>query len=129
MSHPMQERTVAGLAAISISVAFTVSTARAAEPAGLDKAEVVKLVAGKTLRVEYVDPIDLELAADGKFKSLATASGIRGTGGWSVDEQGRLCLVSPSPLLNGCRTLQRGERGLGMTKPDGTGFFPISAIR
>ena len=115
--------------AIALAASFATTSSWAADPVKLGKAEVHKLVAGKTLRVEYVDPLDLELAVDGKFKSLATASGIRGTGTWSVDDQGRLCLKSPSPLLNGCRGLLRGERGLGMTKPDGTGFFAISDIR
>ena len=41
----------------------------------------------------------------------------------------RPCLKSPSPLLNGCRGVQRVVRGIGMTKPDGTGFFAISDIR
>ena len=123
----MTVRTLAAAAAIALLLAA--ASSHAAEPVPLGKAEVQKLIGGKTLRIEYVDPIDLELAADGKFKSLATASGIRGTGTWSVDEQGRLCLKSPSPLLNGCRGVQRGERGLGMTKPDGTGFFAISNIR
>ena len=123
----MKVRTLAAAAAIALLLGA--ASSRAAEPVPLGKAEVHKLVAGKTLRVEYVDPVDLDLAADGKFKSLLTASGIRGAGTWSVDDQGRLCLQSPSPLVNGCRAVQRGERGLGMTKPDGTGFFAISNIR
>ena len=123
----MRIRTIAGAAALALWCAAT--AARAAEPVRLDKAEVHRLVAGKTLRIQYVDPVDLDLAADGKFTSVLTASGIRGAGTWSVDDQGRLCLASPSPLLNGCRSVQRGDRGLGMSKPDGTGFFAISEIR
>jgi hypothetical protein len=123
----MKVPNLAGVVALAASLAVPASWA--AEPVKLGKAEVQKLLGGKTLRVEYVDPIDLELAADGKFRSLATASGIRGVGTWSVDDQGRLCLKSKSPLINGCRGVQRGERGLGMTKADGTGFFAISDIR
>jgi hypothetical protein len=122
----MKARTLAGLAAISIGIA--VPSVHAADPVQLKKAEVQQLLAGKTLRVEYVDPVQLELAGDGKFKSLLTASGIRGIGTWTIDDQGRLCLKSPSPLINGCRTIQRGDHGLGMSKPDGTGFFAISEI-
>jgi hypothetical protein len=116
-------------AGVALSIFLATPVAFAAEPVRLGKAEVHKLVAGKTLRVEYVDPVDLDLAADGRFKSHLTASGIRSTGTWSVDDEGRLCLQSPSPLLSGCRSVQRGDRGLGMSKPDGTGFFSISAIR
>ena len=122
----MKVRTLVGLAAISIS--FAAPGVHAADPVRLGKAEAQKLLTGKTLRVEYVDPVQLELSADGKFKSLLTASAIRGSGTWTIDDQGRLCLMSPSPLINGCRTLQRGDRGLGMSKPDGTGFFAISDI-
>ena len=114
---------------IALAAAFAASSSLAAEPVKLGKAELQKLLSGKKMRVEYVDPVDLELAADGKFNSLATASGIRGVGTWSVDEQGRLCLKSKSPLINGCRGVLRGDRGLGMTKSDGTGFFAISGIR
>ena len=123
----MKVSTLAGVLALAVSFATTPS--RAADPEPLGKAEVQKLIGGKSLRIAYVDPVDLELAADGKFKSLATASGIRGVGTWSVDEKGRLCLKSKSPLINGCRGVLRGERGLGMTKTDGTGFFAISDIR
>ena len=123
----MTIRTAAGAAVLALCCAAP--GARAAEPVRLGQAEVQQLVAGKTLRVEYVDPVDLVLAADGKFKSLLTASGIRGIGTWSVDAQGRLCLQSANPVLNGCRSVQRGDRGLGMSKTDGTGFFAISEIR
>jgi hypothetical protein len=123
----MQARGPRVLAAIATALAASVGFA--ADPVPLGKAEVQRLIGGKTMRVAYVDPIDLELAADGRFRSHATASGIRGAGTWSVDDQGRLCLKSPSPLLNGCRGVQRGDRGLGMTKPDGTGFFAIGDIR
>ena len=122
----MKARTFAALTTMFIGLAAP--CAQAADPVRLEKAEVQKLLAGKTLRVEYVDPVQLELAADGNFKSLLTASAIRGIGTWTVDEQGRLCLKSPSPLINGCRTLQHGDKGLGMSKPDGTGFFAISDI-
>jgi len=117
------------LGPVVLAAALGVSATWAAEPVRLGQAEVRQLVAGKTLRIQYVDPVDLALAADGKFTSVLTASAIRGAGTWSVDEQGRLCLESPSPLLNGCRSVQRGDRGLGMSKPDGTGFFAISEIR
>jgi hypothetical protein len=123
----MKARKLVGLAAISIVLAAP--CVQAADPVRLDKAEVQTLLAGKTLRVEYVDPVQLELSGQGGFKSLLTASGIRGVGTWTVDDQGRLCLTSPSPLINGCRTIQRGDHGLGMSKPDGTGFFAISEIR
>ena len=66
--------------AVALAASLAAPSSRAAEPVKLGKAEVQQLISGKTLRVEYVDPIDLDLAADGKFKSLATASGIRGTG-------------------------------------------------
>jgi hypothetical protein len=122
----MKARMFAGLA---MSIVLATPAAFAAEPVRLGQAEVRQLVAGKTLRIQYVDPVDLDLAADGKFTSVLTASGIRGVGTWSVDDQGRLCLASPSPLLNGCRSVQRGDRGLGMSKPDGSGFFAISEIR
>jgi hypothetical protein len=122
----MKARTFAGLA---MSIVLAAPAAFAADPVPLGQAEVRQLVAGKTLRIEYVDPVDLDLAADGKFTSVLTASGIRGAGTWSVDEQGRLCLRSPSPLVDGCRSVQRGDRGLGMSKPDGTGYFAISNIR
>ena len=117
------------LAGVAIATLLATPATFAAEPVRLDQAQVQQLVAGKRLRIEYTDPVDLDLAADGKFKSVLTASGIRGAGTWSVDDQGRLCLASPSPLLNGCRSVQRGDRGLGMSKPDGTGFFAISEIR
>ena len=117
------------LGPVALAAALGVSATWAADPVRLGQAEVRQLVAGKTLRIQYVDPVDLALAADGKFTSVLTASGIRGAGTWSVDDQGRLCLASPSPLLNGCRSVQRGDRGLGMSKPDGTGFFAISEIR
>lgn len=123
----MKARTLAGL--VATSIALVVSSVHAAEPVRLGKAEVQTLLAGKTLRVEYVDPVQLELSGQGSFKSLLSASGIRGVGTWTIDDQGRLCLKSPSPLINGCRTIQRGDHGLGMSKPDGTGFFAISEIR
>ena len=122
----MNGGTFAGLA---ISSLLASGAAFAAEPVRLGQAEVQQLVTGKTLRVEYVDPVDLELAADGKFKSVLTASGIRGAGTWSVDAQGRLCLQSPNPVLHGCRSVQRSDRGLGMSRTDGTGYFAIREIR
>jgi hypothetical protein len=90
---------------------------------------VKQLVGGKTLRVEFVDPMRLELANDGKVQALGTASAIRAIGTWSIDDKGRLCIKSPNPVLAGCRAVMRGERGLGMTKTDGTGFFLVSEIR
>lgn len=114
------------LAALSL-VAATFET-RATNPP-LGQAEAKQLVGGKTLMVQFVDPLRLELAGDGKLKALGTASGIRAIGTWRIDEQGRLCIASPSPVLAGCRALVRNERGLGMTKPDGTGFFLVSEIR
>ena len=122
----MKVRMLAGLVAMAVGVA--VPWVHAADPVPLKTAEVQQLQAGKTLRVEYVDPVQLELSGQGKFKSLLTASGIRGVGTWTIDDQGRLCLKSASPLINGCRTIKRGDHGLGMSKPDGTGFFAISEI-
>jgi len=37
--------------------------------------------------------------------------------------------ASPNAVLDGCRGVLRGDRGLGMTKVDGTGFFLISEIK
>jgi hypothetical protein len=111
-----------------LAAAMAVPAALAAETP-LGKAEVQQLVGGKTLMVQFVDPMRLELASDGKMQALGTASAIRAIGTWSVDEQGRLCLKSPSPVLAGCRALVRGDRGVGMTNTDGTGFFLVSEIR
>jgi hypothetical protein len=95
----------------------------------LGRAEVNQLVGGKTLMVQFVDPMRLELANDGQVQALGTASAIRAIGTWSVDDKGRLCIKSPNPVLAGCRAIMRDERGLGMTKTDGTGFFLVSEIR
>ena len=122
----MKARMFIGLSALAAGLAVT--WAHAGEPVALPKAEVQKLLAGKTVVVEYVDPLHLEFSEKGSFKALATASAIRGIGTWSVDDRGRLCLKSPSPLLQGCRAVLRGDRGLGMTKADGTGFFAIGDI-
>jgi len=32
-------------------------------------------------------------------------------------------------VVSGCRSILRGDRGLGMTKNDGTGFFVVSEIK
>jgi hypothetical protein len=103
--------------------------ARAADPVPVGKAEVQQLVSGKVLTVQYVDPLRLTLAQDGKVDAYGTVSGIRAIGTWSVDDQGRLCAKSPNAVLDGCRGVLRGDRGLGMTKVDGTGFFLISEIK
>jgi hypothetical protein len=98
--------------------------ARAADPVPVGKAEVQQLVSGKVLTIQYVDPLRLTLAQDGKVDAYGTAIGT-----WSVDDQGRLCAKSPNAVLDGCRGVLRGDRGLGMTKVDGTGFFLISEIK
>jgi len=90
---------------------------------------VQPLLNGKVLTVQFVDPLRLTLAKDGKVEAYGTASAIRAIGTWSVDDQGRLCITSPSPVLAGCRAILRGDRGLGMTKTDGTGFFAISDVQ
>jgi hypothetical protein len=95
----------------------------------IGRAEVSQLVGGKTLMVQFVDPMRLELGNDGQVQALGTASAIRAIGTWSIDDKGRLCIKSPNPVLAGCRAIMRGERGLGMTKTDGTGFFLVSEIR
>ena len=124
----MLARTLFGPIALATAV-LAAPAVRAADPVPVGKAEVQQLVTGKVLTVQFVDPLRLTLAQDGKVDAYGTVSGIRAIGTWSVDDQGRLCLQSPSPLVNGCRAVRRGERGLGMTKPDGTGFFAISDIR
>jgi len=106
-----------------------VPDARAADPVPLGKAEVQQLVTGKVLTVQFVDPLRLTLAKDGKVEAFGTASAIRAIGTWNVDDQGRLCMQSPNPVLAGCRSVLRGDRGLGMTKTDGTGFFLVSEIK
>ena len=122
----MPVRMLSGLAIVAAVVAAP--AVRAAEQP-LGKAEVQQLVAGRTLMVQFVDPMRLELASDGKLQALGTASAIRAIGTWSVDEQGRLCIKSANAVLAGCRAIVRGERGLGMTKIDGSGFFLVSEIR
>ena len=123
----MVARTLLGLAALAAFLAAP--AARAADPVPVGQAEVQQLVAGKVLTVQFVDPLRLTLAKDGKVDAVGTASAIRAIGTWTVDDQGRLCMKSPSPVLSGCRTLLRGDRGLGMTKADGTGFFIVSEIK
>ena len=122
----MPFRTLMALAVLAVA---TATTSAGAADTPLGRSEVQQLVAGKTLVVQFVDPTRLELASDGKLQALGTASAIRAVGTWSVDERGRLCLKSPSPVLAGCRALMRSERGIGMTKTDGTGFFLVSEIR
>lgn len=117
---------------VSAAVAAIVlagSNARAADPVKVSKGEVQQLVTGKVLTVQFVDPLRLTLAKDGKVEAFGTASAIRAIGTWTVDDQGRLCMTSPNPVLAGCRSILRGDRGLGMTKTDGTGFFLISEIQ
>ena len=117
------------LGAIALAAVLAVPIARGADPAPVSKSAAHQLLAGKVLTVQFADPLRLTLARDGKVDALGPASGIRAVGTWSVDAAGRLCIESPNPVLAGCRALVRGERGLGMTKTDGTGFFPVSDIR
>ena len=124
----MLARKLLGPAALAALV-FALPAARAADPVPVGKAEVQQLVAGKVLTVQFVDPLRLTLAKDGKVEAYGPVSGIRAIGTWNVDDQGRLCTVSPNPVLAGCRALLRGDRGLGMTKTDGTGFFLVSDIQ
>ena len=124
----MLARTLIGAIAL-VAVALSPSEARAADPVPVGKAEVHQLVSGKVLTVQFVDPLRLTLAKDGKMEAYGTASAIRVIGTWSVDEQGRLCMRSTNPVVSGCRSVLRGDRGLGMTKNDGTGFFVVSAIK
>jgi len=124
----MLARTFIGAAALA-AVSLAVPDARAADPVPLGKAEVQQLVTGKVLTVQFVDPLRLTLAKDGKVEAFGTASAIRAVGTWNVDDQGRLCMQSPNPVLAGCRSVLRGDRGLGMTKTDGTGFFLVSEIK
>jgi hypothetical protein len=124
----MLARTFIGAAALA-AVSLAVPDARAADPVPLGKAEVQQLVTGKVLTVQFVDPLRLTLAKDGKVEAFGTASAIRAIGTWNVDDQGRLCMQSPNPVLAGCRSVLRSDRGLGMTKTDGTGFFAISDIQ
>jgi len=123
----MRARTLLGPAALA--AVFAAPAARAADPVPVGKTEVQQLVTGKVLTVQFVDPLRLTLANDGKVDAFGTASAIRAIGTWTVDDQGRLCMKSPSPVLSGCRAILRGDRGLGMTKTDGTGFFVVSEIK
>jgi len=123
----MPARTLLGLSALAAVLAGP--AARAADPVPVGKAEVQQLVTGKVLTVQFVDPLRLTLAKDGSVDAFGTASAIRAIGTWTVDDQGRLCMKSPSPVLTGCRSILRGDRGLGMTKTDGTGFFVVSEIK
>ena len=125
----MRSTPVRHLLCLAAFAAFLAAPAARAADEPLGKAEVQQLVGGKTLMVQFVDPMRLELASDGKLQALGTASAIRAIGTWSIDEQGRLCIKSPNPVLAGCRALVRGERGVGLTKTDGTGFFLVSEIR
>ena len=124
----MLARTILGPAALA-AVFFTLPAARAADPVPVGKVEVQQLVSGKVLTVQFADPLRLTLAKDGKVDAFGTASAIRAIGTWDVDDQGRLCMKSPSPVLAGCRSMLRGDRGLGMTRTDGTGFFIVSDIQ
>ena len=124
----MLARTLFGPIALATAV-LAAPAVRAADPVPVGKAEVQQLVTGKVLTVQFVDPLRLTLAKDGKVEAYGTASAIRAIGTWSVDDQGRLCITSPSPVLAGCRAILRGDRGLGMTKTDGTGFFAISDVQ
>ena len=98
----MLARTLLGLAALAAVLAAP--AARAADPVPVGKAEVQQLVTGKILTVQFVDPLRLTLAKDGKVDAFGTASAIRAIGTWTVDDQGRLCMTSPSPVLSGCRS-------------------------
>ena len=124
----MLARTLIGAIAL-VAVTVSLSEARAADPVPVGKAEVQQLVNGKVLTVQFVDPLRLTLAKDGKMEAYGTASAIRVIGTWSVDGQGRLCMQSTNPVVSGCRSVLRGDRGLGMTKNDGTGFFVVSEIK
>ena len=124
----MLARTLFGPIALATAV-LAAPAVRAADPVPVGKAEVHQLVTGKVLTVQFVDPLRLTLAKDGKMDAYGTASAIRVIGTWTVDEQGRLCMQSPNPVVSGCRSILRGDRGLGMTKNDGTGFFVVSEIK
>ena len=125
----MLARTLFGPIGLATAAILLSPPAKAADPVPVAKAEVQQLVTGKVLTVQFVDPLRLTLAKDGKMEAFGTASAIRSVGTWNVDDGGRLCLTSPSPVVTGCRAVLRGERGLGLTKTDGTGFFAISAIQ
>ena len=124
----MLARKLLGSAAL-VALVFALPAARATDPVPVGKAEVQQLVTGKVLTVQFVDPLRLTLAKDGKVDAFGTASAIRAVGTWDVDDQGRLCMISPSPVLSGCRSILRGDSGLVMTKTDGTGFFVVSDIQ
>ena len=124
----MLARTLFGPIALATAV-LAAPAVRAADPVPVGKAEVQQLVTGKVLTVQFVAPLRLTLAKDGKMDAYGTASAIRVIGTWTVDEQGRLCMQSPNPVVSGCRSILRGDRGFGMTKTDGTGFFVVSDIK
>src|SRR5215207_5597401 len=98
----MPVRILLGLATVALGLVALLARA-ADQPLG--PAEVKQLVGGKTLMVQFIDPMRLELANDGKLQALGTASAIRAIGTWSIDAQGRLCIKSPNPVLAGCRAI------------------------
>ena len=95
----MLARTLFGPIALAAAV-LAAPAARAADPVPVGKAEVQQLVTGKVLTVQFVDPLRLTLAKDGKMDAFGTASAIRAIGTWTVDEQGRLCMQSPNPVVS-----------------------------
>jgi hypothetical protein len=94
------------------------------------KAEVQQLVTGKVVTVQFVDPLRLTLAKDGKVDAFGTASAIRAIGTWERRRPGAaLHDVAEPGASTAVAAILRGDRGLGMTKDDGTGFFVVSEIK
>jgi hypothetical protein len=115
----------------ALAAALVASAAHAAEPVKVEKADLEKLLAGKTINYANVNgsAAIVVFGADGRVTYRAGAGGRTSTGTWAAEDGGRYCVkIASGTASDHCRHVWKTDAGYALGTAKGENLVPVSGL-
>ena len=122
--------TIARSIVLASASALAAGAAHAADPVKLERAELEKLLPGRSLHYANVNGSTaiVHFAPDGRA-TYKTGNGKGSTGTWAIEDNGRYCIKITSGTTNDhCRHIWKTDSGYATGNGKGDNLVPLSGL-
>jgi hypothetical protein len=115
---------------LGLAWALAAGAALAADPVKLDKAQIEKMLPGKSLSYSNVNGsiAIVHFAPDGRV-TYKTGNGKASVGTWTIEDDGRYCIqITSGTTRDHCRHVWKTDSGYSTGNGKGDNLVPLSGL-